>query len=210
MAFPIALAGLILSLAGTAASVASAERTKSQMNDALAASMRRQRKREDEAQGVVQQSLAKSSRASAEEQLQQGAQQSQAEYQRLAQIPATSAALPFGSSPQQQQIVGAENAQSNAARAALMGYSNYDLLQMIKNLRAQQQLGVVGNFAGGDLGLLPLQMQAAQRSGDTLAGVGSIASSLGGYFSSQPGSFGQQSYGAGSLNAPWNAAAWGR
>lgn len=206
MPFPFALAGLLLSLAGTGASIAAAQRTKSQMNDALAASLRKQRQRENQAQGVVQQSIAKSTRASAEQQLAQGAQQSRAEYQKLNQIPVSSATVPFGASPQQQQIVGAENAQSNDARAQLMGYSNYDLLQAIKNLRAQQQLGVIGNFAQGDLGLLPLQMQAAQHSNDLLGGAGGLASSLGGYFMQQPGQ--QSALGAGSLNAPWNATAW--
>lgn len=65
-------------------------------------------------------------------------------------------------------------------RAKLGGWSDWALNQMISNIRTQDELNRISDWARGAQSLFPLRMYNAQHSGDELAFWGSLISSLGG------------------------------
>ncbi len=69
---------------------------------------------------------------------------------------------------------------ADAVRARLAGYTDWDLKQAIKNLRAQQELQQIENFSRGSLSILPTELQSAAHAGDTLTGIGGLLSAAGG------------------------------
>lgn len=77
-------------------------------------------------------------------------------------------------------IIGQKIGQANQSSADLAGYNASSVAQWIKDLQAQTQLGQIGSFAGASENTLPLQLQQAANSGNTLSGIGSILSSIGG------------------------------
>jgi hypothetical protein len=66
------------------------------------------------------------------------------------------------------------------SRARLGGYSDWGLDQWINNLRTQDQLNKISNFAGGTAQVFPYRMDDAQHSMDELAFWGNLISSIGG------------------------------
>jgi hypothetical protein len=65
-------------------------------------------------------------------------------------------------------------------RAQLGGYSDWALNRMIANIRTQDELNRISNFAGGTAQVFPAMMEQAGHKGDELAFWGSLISSLGG------------------------------
>jgi len=80
-------------------------------------------------------------------------------------------------------------------RAQLGGYSDWALNRMIANIRTQDELNRISNFAGGQAQVFPAMMEQAGHSGDQLAFWGALISSLG----SGAGSFVPQSKPAGNI-----------
>ncbi len=117
------------------------------------------------------------------------------------------------------QVDNAKFGVLSKARANLGSYSDWALEQTLRDIKTQQELNRVINFAGGTASVFPYRQDAALHSQDVLALAGNTIQSLGGaggdvaqYFSSQPSQ--QQSrqsspnYGAPYL-APSNAPGWG-
>lgn len=67
-----------------------------------------------------------------------------------------------------------------ANRGQLGGYSDWGLHQFINNLRSQNDINKISNFAGGMAQVFPYKMYDAQHSGDELAMWGNLISSIGG------------------------------
>lgn len=102
---------------------------------------------------------------------------------------------------------------AGANRAQLGGYSDWALDQMIKQIRLQDELNKVSNFAGGMAGVFPYLMYDAQHSQDKLAAAGNLISSIGGGAQGWSQLFGQppqSTYGAQPYKfqpPPWAGAA---
>lgn len=191
-----ALVPLITTLASAGLQAAAAQRAQDEMNAKVRQELLRQKGYQQQAQSTYKQSLGQSTAAKAKEQTAQGANERNAAYQTAQAVPLTaSAAAPVANASPiamaGQQAIGA----ANTARANYMGQENWQLLQAIKNLQANQELGVTSNLARGSAGVLPVELQQAQHAGDSLAGLGQIIGTLGNL------------YGMGSMFAPSGAGA---
>lgn len=65
-------------------------------------------------------------------------------------------------------------------RAVLGSYGDWQLEQAINNIRTNEILNKISNFAGGSAQVFPYRMYQAQHSGDELAFWGKLISSIGG------------------------------
>lgn len=180
MAVCAALVPLITTLASAGLQAAAAQRAQDEMNAKVRQELLRQKGYQQQAQSTYEQSLGQSTAAKAKEQTAQGASERNAAYQTAQAVPLTaSAAAPVANASPiamaGQQSIGA----ANTARANYMGQENWQLLQAIKNLQANQELGVTSNLARGSAGVLPVELQQAQHAGDSLAGLGQIIGTLG-------------------------------
>ncbi|SRR6266496_1502759 len=111
----------------------------------------------------------------AREQIGQGAQKRQDVYQSVGQVPfgVPSKLGPTNRTQASYSLLGKN-------RAQLGGYSDWALNQMISNIRAQDQLNKISNFASGTAQVFPYKMFEAQHSADELAAWGNLISSVGG------------------------------
>ncbi len=112
-------------------------------------------------------------------------------YGNIAKVP-----LGTGFSQQSKYNPGADDAYTRmigGARANLGGYSDWAIQQSINNLRNQQALNQISNFAGGQSrNVFPLQMYSAQHSHDDMAAIGQAISSIGGAAGNYMQLYGQQ------------------
>lgn len=182
MPYPIALAaGAALSAAGTGMQMAAAKQSERAMNKSVASEVKRQRGYRDEAMQAYQRSLAESGRETAERDIGAGEAARAAAYQRLQEIPL--AAPSNTQAPVETTSPGRSGAakEQNMAKqqAAYMGLSEWQLRQLIKNMRAQQHLGMISTIARDSAGVNPFEVQQARHAGDTLAGIGGITSAAG-------------------------------
>lgn len=177
----LVLLGLALSAAGAGAQIAGAQQSQSAMNTALGNELQDQAAYQKQASNVFQNSLSQSTPKAAQDQMLQGQQLAQAQYQKLENTPLTGTAAPaaFGSQGAQDINVGQKQL-SNTAQANLQGYSEWDLQQAIKDLTAKGQLGVIGGLAQNRAQILPYQLQVAQQAGGDLTGIGSLLGAAGG------------------------------
>lgn len=79
---------------------------------------------------------------------------------------------------------------TGASRAKLGSYGDWQLEQAINNIRTNEALNRVSNFAGGAAQVFPYRMYDAQHSADELAFWGGLISSIGGGGGSMASSFG--------------------
>lgn len=89
-----------------------------------------------------------------------------------------SSALPASSETQKAGQV-AQGEQSAQARAKMGAYSDYDLEQWIKNLRATQKISTLADFAHQSQAILPFALQDAARSHEGERSAGQLVSALG-------------------------------
>ena len=143
------------------------------MGDALRREMERQQGYRNEALGAFQPGTTQRGAETAETQIQQGAQHRQGLYD-------TVGSAQFGTKPAATARDQASYKLKGMARARLGGYSDWALDQMIANIRVQDQLNKISNFAGGTAQVFPYRMFDAQHSADDLAMVGGLISSIGG------------------------------
>lgn len=195
MAYPLLLAGLALTAAGTGMNMAANAGTQSAVANAVAAEQARQKGFQQAANTVAQKSIAASTEPIAQDQIAQGAQARMNAYTQLAaKVPAASTvALPGQTKPggavdtdptgrAQAEAAATANAWSNAvggAQARLGGYEDWGLKQNIKNRQASEQIGVQANLSKGSASVLPFEVAAAQHSNDELSGWGQLVSALG-------------------------------
>lgn len=107
----------------------------------------------------------------ANQQIQQGAQNRMSTYNNLLSNPLVQG-LPTSAYGQadQAKLQAFANPQ-----AVLGGYSDWALDQLISRIRMQQQLDKITNFAKGNASLLPFNLNAAQHAGDMARGIGGLA-----------------------------------
>lgn len=202
-------------VAGAGLSIAGNIESQNAMNAARANATNQQAQLQKQSNAIFQNSLAQSTPAVAQQQMQQGQAARTNAWQNLqdATTP-TASALPASgtttSSPgasgtsgsptsgASQRAASAGNTWNalNAKSAATEGsYGDWQNQQAIKNANTAQKLGVVNNFSQGDAALLPTELQVASQKGDALSGWGSIVSSLGSLagYANKFGSFGQPS-----------------
>lgn len=177
------LAGLALSAAGAGTQAVASSNENNAMNNAIGAELARQNQFSNQAKGVFNQSLGQSGVPAANQQIQQGAQQSLGT---LASLPSAAFSLPQGiGATNTGNNAGANtqnalNVNSNQANAGLQGYSNYGLQQYLKDLQAKNSLGVINNNAQGWANILPYQLQNAATSQQGLTDIGSLLGAVGG------------------------------
>lgn len=177
----VGLISLALAAAGTGTSMAASASEKDAMNKKTEAEVLRQQGYQKKSTGEFQQSLAKSGAETAQKQIDTGAAQRLAEMQKIQSVPVGGASPLDLSAPNTVQAgqAAAQLGQQAQAKAKLGGYSDFDLQQWIKNLRAQQQIGMYGQFAKQSAQVLPYELQAAATSAETERGIGTGLSALG-------------------------------
>lgn len=184
MAYPVLVAvGAAAAAAGAGLQIAGAEESTNAMNQALAENIAEQGQYQKQATGVFQQSLEQSSPASAQADMAKGVANAEAQYQQLESAPEseTSTAAQTGSSGQPSSaLVRGKTQQSNTSQAALQGYTEWDLQQQIKDLQANQNLGIIGFNSRNLANILPYQVQQASQAGAELTGIGGLVGAAGG------------------------------
>lgn len=180
MGYPILLAaGAALAAAGAGTQMAAASAARSAENQKVTDEMARQAQYQQQGKQAFATSLAQSSQPVAQQQMQQGSDAAMREYQKLEALPLASSAAPFQGGGSAQNLEAGRTLQSNQAQANLQGYTKWDLDQAIKNLTANQRLGIIGTNASRSAGVLPYEVQQAAHSQDTLAGIGGLLGTAG-------------------------------
>lgn len=162
-----------------------ASKARKEMEQAMASFLSQQRGYRGDAMEVFNPSLEYRSAETAKSQLAQGRAQRNAEFDRLGATPMSM------NSPGPNARDQAYTKMRGDARANLGSYSDWQLLQDINNLRTQQELNKISNFAGGNAQLFPHRMEDASHSYDELAFWGNLISSIGGSAGSWGTMFGQ-------------------
>ena len=160
-------------LVGGIMQMIAAKRAQGEMGDALEREMRAQQDFRNQALGTFQPHLKTRGVETARTQIAEGSQKRQQEYGRIGQTQ-------FGIGDKQGGRGQAQMQMRGQARGQLGGYSDWQLQQMIANIRAQDELNRISNFAGGQAQIFPYKMQDAQHSSDDLAAMGGLIASLGG------------------------------
>lgn len=169
-----------LTAAGTGAQMAGASSAQHSMNSKMAAELQRQQEWQKQASNTFAQSLAQSGPDTAQAQMKKGSEDKLAAYNQLGAQPAVFSQPGLAvSGPVQSMSQGTTLANSNTVRANLGGLDEWSLNQMIKNIRAQQQLGLIGANSRQSASLLPGELNNASHAGDDLSGIGSLIGSLG-------------------------------
>ncbi len=181
------IAGLALAAAGTGVSMANARATQRRMNEVVRSQIAAAEEYQKPASTEFQRSLGETGAEASKRALAQGQEEALGGYQDVQSMFPSTAPSPILSN----EIVNTRNAarigQANQANAALQGYGNLTLQQILANQRAQQNLGVISGLAGSQSAITPYLLQGAQNQGQDLAAVGSLlgtAGSLAGVYGS--------------------------
>jgi hypothetical protein len=165
-----------LSLAGAGAQEVAASKTSGAMNDVMAQNMTNQKKLQQQGQGIFQQSLSQSTPQAAQQQLAQG----QSQLMNAAQQARVPLGLPTSALTTGDQA--ASNARAQLGQKAMADYGAYGQLsqsQRMKDMNANDQLGLVNNQARFDNSMLAPELQAASQEYSGLAGVGKLLGTAG-------------------------------
>lgn len=169
--------GAGLAAAGAGASYAGAQQSKQAMERTMAAEIARQRRYQQESGEIVNKRIAESGSDTAQLEMRSGALKRQAAFEQAQQQPlhgpdqfAVDAERPTTVDVGNRLRTQSENIQ----QAALGGYTEWELQQLIKQMRASQKAGLIGSIARDSSSVLPIELQAASRKGDTLQGLGQL------------------------------------
>lgn len=192
MCNPVAIA-LSLTAAGSAAQAAGARRAAKAMEGARVAESIRQKGFQDEANKVVDESLNKSGKSSTDAGMKAAAEARAADAaaataevrkpveatgENLAGDTAGNKVMATESDLQAARNLGYAG-QQGAAKANLLSFNDVTFQNAINNIRAGQQLNTTGNFMRGSAGVLPVELEAASRKGDSLKTLGTVLSTAG-------------------------------
>lgn len=167
--------GAAMTAAGVGMQAAANENTRKRMNEALDAELDRQRRLQEEASPIVKKSVEQSSPDVAQQQLYSGAAKRKAAYEELQQQRlGSSQPLDKGTAKTVTAASEQKKTQGNLNRAALMGYSEWELQQLIKNMQVANKLGTIAGFAEASASILPYELRDAQGSQANLSGIGSL------------------------------------
>lgn len=141
------------------------------MNEAVASELQRQSKQyQTPALDVTRASITASGLPFALAQMEQGRKKATEAYARTRAVPLAT------SQPRGVSLGGRGGAAwadlVGALRAPLEGYNEFELQQMIKNLRAAQQLGVISQLSAASAKAAPLEVQEAKHKYDWLNTIG--------------------------------------
>jgi hypothetical protein len=139
----------------------------------FAREIQRQQRYRNEAFGTFQPSLRGRGVETAREQIGEGAQKREDFYGKVGE---TQFGVGGGPNERDKALYGL----LGKGRAQLGGYSDWALNQLISNIRTQDELNRISNFAGGTAQVFPYRMEEASHAGDELAFWGSLIASLGG------------------------------
>lgn len=175
----------LLALAGTAAGTGlsmagNAQDTRAE-NNTVADELKRQQGFQQKGSQIYNQNVNKNLGAeNAQTQMGQGSGAASALYSALqgAQNGANGTGV-TALSPQTSAVVQGKTGQSNDASAALQGYNQWQTQQGIGNTLTNSGLGINNQQSANDASTLPALLQGASHTGDSLTGLGSIASTLG-------------------------------
>ncbi len=174
------VAGAALSAAGTGVQMNAAHQEHEAMTAKVNQEMLRQQALDVKARSAFHASADQSGVETANKQIAQGTQARADEYTRLGAIPiGASEASPLTQTSSQKEAVEGQDTAERGARAAGGGYSESDLQNWIKNIRATQTLGMLGQEARGSAALLPQEIQRASYSKEGQHAVGAGLSALG-------------------------------
>lgn len=175
------LVALALTAAGTGTSMAASAAEQDAMNQKTKQEVLRQKGIQKKSTGEFEKSLAAGAPKVAQQQIDSGAEARLADMQKTAALPIGGASPLEMSSSNAVQAgqAAAQMSQQAQAKAKLGVYSDFDLQQWIKNLRAQQQIGMYGQFARQSAQVLPYELQAAGRSAEDMRGAGTGLSAAG-------------------------------
>ena len=182
---PIAIPAIatLASLAGTAASVAGAQQSKRNMNNVLTQNMNQQNELQKASQPIVQKAISQSGAGAAQQALGSGAAQARKSYEQVqgtqlsnAQNPTKS--LSTGSIANDPYLKG-QMALGNQQAAQMQGWNQFQLDQAINDLVAKGQLSTIAAQSRNAASTLPLQLQGAQQSGESLYSIGQLGQTLG-------------------------------
>lgn len=191
MCDPVSLS-LGLTAAGTAAQAAGQSKARSAIANAQAAERQRQQGYQQQSNDLFNESLSHASAGN-----QAGGQLAHEADRKSAYANANAGSAPvnvsnqeYAGNPQANAIINSENARESAkamgvanqagdAKALLQGFGDQQASNDIYNKRMSQQQAQIGNFMQGSSSILPWEVEAAQRKGDTLKNIGDLMS-LGG------------------------------
>ena len=174
------LAGLALAAIGTGLQSAGAAKSRNAMEQRTQDELNRQAQIQRKAEAEYAQSLARSGSGVADASIQQGTEQRQEGYSQLQSLPLDTGAQPVAGPKQAVTLRDVAQMQlANKSRAKLGGYETWMLDQAIKNVRANQNLGILGQQAVRSQNILPLELQDASHAGDALSGAGMGVGALG-------------------------------
>ena len=179
MGLYLTLLPYVMSAAGAGMSIAGAEQSKKAMNRQLEAELLRQKGYQKPATAAFEESLAQSGRKTADEQMAEGEAQRAAAYKRVQGESLRETTSPIKENTSVNQVRSSQNEIQNRGLAGYQGLTAWQLKQMIKTMKAQQQLQQWSNFAQGSATVSPYEVQNASYAGSGLSGAGSLVSALG-------------------------------
>ncbi len=171
------LAGAAANVLGGIINSIAANQAKHAMQKAYKNETILQRGHRNEAFGTLMGALPSYGVETAREQMASGREHRLGDYAEVGALPfAPSQPRGFGPSGTDKANV----AFAGDARANLGSYSDWQLDQMIGQIRLQDELNKINNFAAGDASVFPYKMYDAQHSADWLKFIGDLTSSIGG------------------------------
>ena len=175
------IAAVALAAAGAGANVVGQQKAKSAMNQKTMAELLRQRGIQDKASSAFAESLSQSGKDTADSQIQEGQAQRESGYNAAQAVPLSAGSAPLvgGTSSILNLQDQAQLSQSNKSRAKLGSYDKWQLDQMVKNVRAGQQQGLLGQQASRSQAILPMELQDASHKGDGWSNAGTVLGALG-------------------------------
>ena len=198
------LIGAALAVAGAGTQMYANNQTQSAENQATQNEINLQNNYAKKGQQVFQQSLGQSTPQAAQQQIQQG-QQLAANSIANAQATPLSLSTPSIGNVQTAQD-STRQGMSNKVASNYFGQSNYPLQQYLKDLKANSQLGVIGNQSQQAARNFPTYLGAAAQSQQGLSALGSLlgtgGSLLGAFGSATAPTTGSSAFGLSGYTAP--------
>lgn len=178
-----AVVATVASLAGTAASVAGAQQSKRNMNNVLTQNLNQQNALQKQAQPIVANAISKSGAGAAQQSLGSGIAQATKNYEQTQGTQLSNVQNPVHSlstgSISNDPFVKGQNTLGNQQAAQLQGWNQFQTDQAINDLVARGQLSTVAAQSQNAASTLPLQLQGAQNSGESLYAIGQLGQTLG-------------------------------
>lgn len=212
----IAIVGLALSAAGTAAGMSAQAKAQKAQDAARAEELYRQRQYSQKAGAVVDQQIQESGATKAKPAIDAAAEDRAAAYNRITaqvQTPQTKAitqtvSSPFAAQTAQQSALAAQwNKILGGAQARMGGTQDWGLARNIAQQRAAGEIGLIGRNARGSAGVSAAEQEDASHAGDGLGAAGQLLTGAGKIAGAYGATNGNQNI---EVVDPYETAAWGQ